>query len=205
MFKVEKVTDEKGRMLIQDPPIARTLFQSTGVASVVWLVVRLYVGYSFLNSGWGKLTGGKWLDGTGASILPWWQNAVKIPDAPAKPLITFDWYRGFLQFLIDSNAAPWFSYVIVFGELAVGLGLIFGAFTGLAATGGLLMNMAYLLGGTTSTNPVLAILAILLILAWKNAGYIGLDRYLLPMLRTPWRQPSLQPTPARAAAPVAAS
>ena len=205
MFKVEKVTDEKGRMLIQDPPIARTLFQSTGVASVVWLVVRLYVGYSFLNSGWGKLTGGKWLDGTGASILPWWQNAVKIPDAPAKPLITFDWYRGFLQFLIDSNAAPWFSYVIVFGELAVGLGLIFGAFTGLAATGGLLMNMAYLLGGTTSTNPVLAILAILLILAWKNAGYIGLDRYLLPMLRTPWRQPSLQPTPGRAAAPVAAS
>jgi thiosulfate dehydrogenase [quinone] large subunit len=67
--------------------------------------------------------------------------------------------------------------------------LILGAFVGLAAAGGLLMNMAFLLAGTTSTNPVLAILGVLLILAWKNAGYIGLDRYLLPMLGTPWKQP----------------
>src|SRR5438874_13832527 len=57
-----------------------------------------------------------------------------------------------------------------------------------AATGGLLMNMAFLLTGTTSTNPVLAILGVLLILAWKNADYIGLDRYLLPLLGTPWKQ-----------------
>jgi hypothetical protein len=41
---------------------------------------------------------------------------------------------------------------------------------------------------TTSTNPVLAILGVLLILAWKNAGYIGLDRYLLPLLGTPWQR-----------------
>src|SRR5215208_3080902 len=189
MFKVERVTDNKGQVLIQDPPIARFLFQNT-IASWFWLAVRLYVGYNFLTSGWGKFTGGKWLDGTGSSILPFWQNAVKVPDAPAKPAITFDWYRGFLQFMIDTNAAPWFSYVIVFGEIAVGLGLIVGAFVGLAAAGGLLMNRAFMLAGTTSTNPVMAILAVLLILAWKNAGYIGLDRYLLPILGTPW-QPKL--------------
>jgi thiosulfate dehydrogenase (quinone) large subunit len=78
--------------------------------------------------------------------------------------------------------------VIVFGELAVGLGLLFGAFVGLAATGGLMMNMAFLLAGTTSTNPVLVMLGVLLILAWKNAGYLGLDYFLLPMLGTPWQQ-----------------
>jgi thiosulfate dehydrogenase [quinone] large subunit len=115
--------------------------------------------------------------------------------AAARPLITFDWYRSFLQFLIDTNSAGWFSYVIVFGELAVGLGLILGAFVGLAAAGGLLMNLAFMLAGTTSTNPVLAILGVLLILAWKNAGYIGLDRFLLPLLGTPWEQPK----PAKAA------
>jgi thiosulfate dehydrogenase (quinone) large subunit len=44
---------------------------------------------------------------------------------------------------------------------------------------------------------------VLLILAWKNAGYIGLDYFLLPMLGTPWRQKVVaaqatptQPTPA---------
>ncbi len=51
------------------------------------------------------------------------------------------------------------------------------------------MNLAFMLAGTTSTNPVLAILGVLLVLAWKNAGFIGLDRYLLPILGTPWRQP----------------
>jgi thiosulfate dehydrogenase (quinone) large subunit len=187
MFGVHKVTDTSGRVLIQDPPVARFLFQSTA-ASYLWLIVRVFVGYQFLTSGWGKLTGGKWLDGSGSSLLTYWQNAVKIPEAPARPAITYDWYRGFLQFLMDTNSAPWFSYVIVFGEIAVGLGLILGAFVGLAAAGGLLMNMAFLLAGTTSTNPVLAFLAVFLILAWKNAGYIGLDRFLLPILGTPWKQ-----------------
>jgi len=32
-------------------------------------------------------------------------------------------------------------------------GLILGAFVGLAATGGFLLNGAFLLAGTTSTNP----------------------------------------------------
>jgi thiosulfate dehydrogenase [quinone] large subunit len=188
MFKIEKVTDAKGQVFIQDPPIARFLFQGT-IISWLWLVVRIYVGYDFLEAGWHKFTDPAWMNGSGQGILGFWTRAVAIPAAPAKPLITFDWYRTFLQFLIDTNSAGWFSYVIVFGELAVGVGLILGAFVGLAAAGGLLMNMAFMLAGTTSTNPVLAILAVLLILAWKNAGYVGLVRFLLPLLGTPWTQP----------------
>lgn len=43
------------------------------------------------------------------------------------------------------------------------------------------------LAGSASTNPVLFTLAIGLMLAWKVAGYYGVDRYLLPRLGTPWR------------------
>src|SRR5437868_4566780 len=193
MFKVEKVTDDKGRVWIQDPPIARFFFQST-MAAWLWLVVRVYVGYDFLIAGWHKFTTPAWMDGSGQGILGFWKGALGTTPSGA-PVITFDWYRGFLQFLVDTNSAGWFSYVIVFGELAVGIGLILGAFTGVAATGGLVMNMAFLLAGTTSTNPVLVILGVLLILAWKNAGYIGLDRYLLPLLGTPWKQ--MPPAPAK--------
>jgi thiosulfate dehydrogenase [quinone] large subunit len=32
------------------------------------------------------------------------------------------------------------------------------------------------------------LLAIGLILAWKVAGWIGVDRYLLPLLGTPWHR-----------------
>lgn len=204
MFKVEKVTDTNGRVWIQDPPIARFLFQGT-LASWFWLVVRVYVGYDFLTAGWHKFTTPEWMNGTGAGIIGFWKGALGTT-ASGAPVITFDWYRNFLQFLLDTNSAGWFSYVIVFGELAVGIGLILGAFVGLAATGGLLMNMAFMLAGTTSTNPVLAILGVLLILAWKNAGYIGLDRYLLPLFGTPWKQTS--PVPAKikvTAVPAAAS
>ena len=194
MFGVQKIT-ENGKVLVGDPPVARFLFQSTA-ASWLWLVLRVWVGYQFFTSGWGKLTGGKWLDGTGNSILPFWQNAAKVPEPPARAAVTYDWYRDFLQYLIDSNSAPWFSYVIVFGEIFIGLGLILGAFVGLAAAAGLIMNMSFLLAGTTSTNPVLALLGILLILAWKNAGYIGADRFLLPLLGTPWSKRGEQPPPA---------
>jgi thiosulfate dehydrogenase [quinone] large subunit len=189
MFKVSKVLDAKGQTLIQDPPIARFFFQST-ITAWLWLAVRLYVGYDFIDAGWHKFNTAAWMDGSGQGILGFWKNAVAIPAAPAKPLITFEWYRGFLQFMIDTNSAGWFSYVIVFGELAVGVGLILGAFVGLAAAGGLLMNFAFLLAGTTSTNPLLVMLGFLLILAWKNAGYLGLDYFLLPMLGTPWWKPA---------------
>jgi thiosulfate dehydrogenase (quinone) large subunit len=186
MFEVEKVTDTNGQVLIQDPPIARFLFQST-VASWFWLVVRVFVGFEFLSHGWQKVNTPAWVDGSGKAIVTFWNTALGTTPAGA-PVITYDWYRSFLQFLVSSHAESWFSYVIVGGELAVGLGLILGAFVGLAATGGLLMNLAFLLAGTTSTNPILAAFGVLLILAWKNAGFIGLDRYLLPLVGTPWKQ-----------------
>jgi thiosulfate dehydrogenase (quinone) large subunit len=187
MFKVEKVIDGKGHTLIQDPPIARFFFQST-ITAWLWLAVRLYVGYDFISAGWHKFNTPEWMNGSGAGIMGFWKGALGTTPAGA-PVITFDWYRNFLQYLVDTNSAGWFSYIIVFGELAVGIGLILGAFVGLAAAGGLLMNMAFLLAGTTSTNPILVMLGFFLILAWKNAGYVGLDYFLLPMLGTPWWKP----------------
>jgi thiosulfate dehydrogenase [quinone] large subunit len=197
MFAVKRVTDDKGNVLIQDPPIAQFLFQNTK-ASVIWLVVRLYLAYGWLDAGWHKVTDPAWME-TGQGILGFWTRA--LGNAPnGKPIIAYDWYRAFLQFLVDSGSHPWFAKVIVFGELAVGLGLLVGALVGIAAFFGALMNLSFLMAGTVSTNPVLFFGGILLILAWKNAGYLGIDRFLLPLLGTPWGQPTLeQPVPAATA------
>ena len=192
MFAVKRVTDEKGNLLIQDPPIAQFLFQNTR-ASVIWLVLRLWLAYEWLDAGWHKFTDPAWME-TGQGILGFWQRAVAIPAAPARPPITYDWYRGFIQVLIDSGAHPWFAKLIVVGELAVGLGLLVGALVGIAAFFGALMNISFLLAGTVSTNPALFLAGVLLVLAWKNAGYIGVDRFLLPALGTPWKQARLQAT-----------
>jgi len=62
------------------------------------------------------------------------------------------------------------------------------------------MNWNFMMAGAASTNPVLFTLSILLILAWKVAGYYGADRYLLPALGTPWK-PGKVFTPNRGALP----
>lgn len=45
------------------------------------------------------------------------------------------------------------------------------------------------MAGSASTNGLLFALAIALMLAWKVAGWYGLDRWLLPLLGTPWQRP----------------
>ena len=40
---------------ITDPPVAVALFSNTRWAWI-WLILRLYVGYTWLTSGWGKLS-----------------------------------------------------------------------------------------------------------------------------------------------------
>lgn len=169
---------------VDGPPFARYLF-SNSRAGLFWLPIRLFLGFSWLTSGWGKFTSDGWLDG-GSALAGYWERAVAIPDG-GRPAITYDWFRDFLTFLLNGNHETWFAYLIVFGELLVGIGLIVGALTGIAAFFGAMMNMSFLLAGSASTNPVLFTAAIGLMLAWRVAGYYGLDRYLLPILGTPWR------------------
>ena len=170
--------------IITDPPIARFLFSDTRLA-LVWLAIRLYVGYEWLEAGFHKVQDPAWVV-TGEGLKAFWVGATKIPAAPAKPPISFDWYRDFLTFLLNTNSYTWFGKLIAFGETAIGLALILGAFVGIAAAAGAFMNLNFMLAGSASTNPVLFLLAMLLLLAWKTAGYIGLDNVLLPFLGTPW-------------------
>jgi thiosulfate dehydrogenase [quinone] large subunit len=78
-----------------------------------------------------------------------------------------------------------------YGKGSKKLGLILGLLTGVAAFFGAFMNLNFLMAGTVSVNPALGIMALGVVLAWKVAGYIGIDRWLLPMLGTPWRPGSV--------------
>ncbi len=175
-------TMQRGRV-IQDPGFIRTLFNDTRLA-IFWLIVRVWVGYQWIEAGLHKIESAAWV-GTGDALKGYWLGAVAIP-AEGRPAISFDWYRSFLQFLLDTQSYTWFAKLVSYGELIVGIALILGAFTGVAAFFGGLMNFNYMLAGSASTNPVLFILALGLIMAWKISGYIGLDYFLLPWIGTPW-------------------
>jgi thiosulfate dehydrogenase (quinone) large subunit len=175
---------DAGEIEIEGPRFARFLFNNSR-AGLFWLPIRLFLGFAWIEAGWHKATGGGWLDG-GSALAGYWQGAVAIPEK-GRPPISFEWYRDFINYLISGHHETWFAVLVTLGELAVGIALILGALTGIAAFFGALMNMSFLLAGSASTNPVLFTMAIGLILAWRVAGYYGLDRYLLPALGAPWR------------------
>lgn len=183
---------------ISEPPVARFLFADTRMAWL-WLIVRLYVGYEWITAGFEKLTGhsiaigsfgeaakgGPWVfSGHDGVAMKGFVSGALAQAMGAHPAVQ-GWYAAFLQNVALPNAAV-FAYIITFGEILVGLGLIFGALTGIAAFFGLFMNLNFMLAGAVSINPIIGTLALFLVLAWRIAGYYGIDRYLLPLLGTPW-------------------
>jgi thiosulfate dehydrogenase [quinone] large subunit len=169
---------------IHEFPLIKWLTNDTR-AGWLWLVVRVWLGYQWVTAAQHKLADPAWTQ-TGAALQGFWLNAVKVDPTTLKGAITFDWYRTFLQFLLDAQAYTWFAKVVAVGELTVGICLIIGAFTGIAAFMGGFMNFNFMLAGSSSTNPLLFVAAVGLIVAWKVAGYIGADFYLLRWLGTPW-------------------
>ncbi|MDZ4770758.1 MAG: hypothetical protein SGJ24_16660 [Chloroflexota bacterium] len=75
--------------------------------------------------------------------------------------------------MLDSQSYTWFGPLIAIGELLIGIALIVGAFVGVAAFFGAFMNWNFIMAGTASTNGLLGVAALLLILAWKIAGWYG--------------------------------
>lgn len=147
--------------------------RNSPVAAWLLTLVRIYVGYQWLTSGWGKITGG--FDAGG------FLRAAIEKSGGEHPAVQ-GWWASFLE----SFALPGvglFNVLVPWGEVLVGLGLVLGLLTWEAALFGMIMNFAFLFSGTVSTNPQLVLLQIFIVVAGYNAGRIGLDHYVTPFLR----------------------
>jgi thiosulfate dehydrogenase [quinone] large subunit len=173
---------DTGRIEIPEPNLARFLLADTRMAPF-WFVVRVYLGYLWFMEGIGKVTEGRWIgQGAGTAVKGFAQGAMA-QTTGEHPQVT-QWYAWFLENVVIPNAAL-FSYLVTFGEILVGLALILGLFTGIAAFFGAFMNASFIFAGTAGANPLMFILAILVIFAWRVAGYWGLDRWALPAIGVP--------------------
>jgi thiosulfate dehydrogenase [quinone] large subunit len=171
------------RVEIPEPPLSRFLFADTRLG-LLWLILRVYIGWQWLEAGLAKVTASAWTgEAAGGALSGFITGALK-KTGGAHPDVS-GWYAAFLQGFVLHHTTL-FSYMVAYGELLVGVGLILGAFIGIAAFFGAFMNMNYLFAGTVSTNPLMFIIGLFLILAWRVAGWYGLDRFLLPLLGTPW-------------------
>lgn len=179
---MNNIITHKGHV-IEDPPVAKFLFSDVRTAWV-WLILRVWLGYKWFDAGLHKLDNPAWMDG-GAAVKGFWTGAIQVPEA-GRPPIAFDWYRSFIAYLLEVEAYTWFAKLVVYGEIIVGIALILGLFTGIAAFFSGFMNWNFIMAGAASTNGMLFFASVMLILAWKVAGFIGLDYFALPFLGTPW-------------------
>ncbi len=167
----------KGEIL-QDPPFVQTLLNDPRSA-IFWLVLRLYLGWQWIQSAWLQIQDPAW-SRTGLALRAFWEQLLVDPGTAA-------WYQAIVRALYDADAWPWFARLVTYGELVLGIAIVLGLFTGIAAFAGAFVTLNFLMAGSTSLDPILFLIAIGLIMAWKVAGYIGLDFFLLPWLGTPWR------------------
>ncbi|MCL4514207.1 MAG: DoxX family membrane protein [Firmicutes bacterium] len=148
--------------------------------SVLWAVVRIWLGWQWLEAGLGKITSPVWAGNkAGVAVGGFLQGA--LAKATGDHPLVQGWYAAFIKSFALPQAKL-FSYLVAYGEVLVGIALLLGTFTVFAAVLGALMNLNYMLAGTTSTNPVMYTLAILVIIAGANAGLIGLDYWLRPFV-----------------------
>jgi thiosulfate dehydrogenase [quinone] large subunit len=183
MASTSSVVTPRGVVTIADPPVVFSLFSTTRFAWL-WLILRLYAGIEWARHGIEKLMNPAWW--SGESLASFWSRAIEVP-AEGRPAISYEWYRNFIQHMLEAEWYIWFSKIIMFGETLIGIALILGAFVGIAAFLGGFLNWNFIMAGSASTNGVLFTIAVILIAAWMVAGWYGLDRYLLPLLGTPWQ------------------
>jgi thiosulfate dehydrogenase [quinone] large subunit len=177
------VVTTRKNIAIQNPGFINRLLNQK-VFGLLWLPIRVWLGWQWLVAGLHKLEAPSWMQ-TGAALKGFWTSAVAIPATGTAP-IHYAWYRAFLQMLLNANAYTWFAKFISISEFMVGIFLILGAFTGLAAFGGALMNFSYMMAGSASVNPLFFALSVLLIAAWKVSGYFGADFFLVRWVGAFW-------------------
>lgn len=112
-----------------------------GAALFALLPLRLFLGITFLYAGIDKLTDGSFLSASGAGSIGETMHAVR--DSAAIPALVD---------LALKNPVD-MGYAMAFGELAVGLGALFGLLTRLAATGGALISLSLWLTMSWAVTP----------------------------------------------------
>jgi thiosulfate dehydrogenase [quinone] large subunit len=147
--------------------------------SWLWLFLRLFVGWEWISASWAKLHNPAWVGSNAGAALSGFINSALAKTSGAHPNVQL-WYGWFLKTFVLPHTI-FMSYLVTGGEFLVGAALILGMFTGFAAFFGGFMSMNYMLAGSVSLNPILFVIEILLLFAWRSAGWLGLDRWAIPV------------------------
>lgn len=146
-----------------------------------WLFVRIVVGAAWVLAGWEKIGEAGWTASpTGAAVTGFLNGALERSTTGTHPEVPA-WYADLVRdvFLPHSEI---FAYLVAVGEFALGAALLAGLLTRVAALAGIVLNLAFLWAGVSSTNPPLLLLGLAILFFGHNAGQYGVDGWVMPHL-----------------------
>jgi thiosulfate dehydrogenase [quinone] large subunit len=158
--------------LIGNPSERRNLrawewVKESKIMAVGWLAIRVWVGIMWIQAGWAKLFGAEnpyFLHNNGAGVAGFAAHGT-----PA-----YSWWGSFLHSFVVPNAG-WIGILIAVAEFTIGVALVAGLFTRIAALGSLALLFTYVMSGTASVCAFYALCAIVILTMWRTSSWIGID------------------------------
>jgi thiosulfate dehydrogenase [quinone] large subunit len=133
--------------------------RTSKVSSVLLTILRIWLGWQWLTGGIHKVFGSEPFDASGFI-----KGVIAHPVTGPEGDVLYGPFNAFLE-NVALPASGFFSFMVAWGELLIGLGLILGTLTTAATFFGLLMNFTFLFSGTVSSNPLYILIGVLILFA----------------------------------------
>jgi thiosulfate dehydrogenase (quinone) large subunit len=137
------------------------------IAAVGWTAMRVWLGAMWIQAGSAKLWGAEnpaFLHNNGAGVAGFAAHGV-----PA-----YSWWGSFLHNFVVPNSG-WIAVLVAVAEFTIGVALVAGLFTRVAAVGSLALLFTYVMSGTASVCAFYALFAIVILTMWRTSSWLGID------------------------------
>jgi thiosulfate dehydrogenase [quinone] large subunit len=129
--------------------------------------MRVWLGVMWIQAGPAKLWGAE-----AAGFLH--NNGAGVAGFAAHGTPAYSWWGSFLHSFVVPNAGA-LGVLIAVAEFAIGIALVAGLFTRVAALGSLALLFTCVMSGTASVCAFYALFAIVILVMWRTSSWIGVD------------------------------
>lgn len=141
--------------------------KASKLTALAWTAMRVWLGVMWIQAGYAKIWGAEaagFLHGNGAGVAGFAAHGT-----PA-----YSWWGSFLHGFVVPNAGA-IGILVAVSEFAIGIALVAGLFTRVAALGSLALLFTYVMSGTASVCAFYAAIAIVILVMWRTSSWIGAD------------------------------
>jgi thiosulfate dehydrogenase [quinone] large subunit len=137
------------------------------IMGVAWTAMRVWLGIMWIQAGVAKLWGAE-----NSAFLH--NNGAGVAGFAAHGTPAYSWWGTFLHGFVVPNSG-WIGILVAVAEFTVGVALVLGLFTRVAALGSLALLFTYVMSGTASVCAFYALFAIVILATWRTSSWIGVD------------------------------